>query len=191
MLEHPEREHLRYLYLLLATLLFIIFNLFLSRSNFLKLKSITRWVITFALILAFAEFIWEFTYHYFYPEALKDWVNQGKNAEAFGKIYDNMTCINIGVFGRIIQYSLIIWFSIHLYQFRQISILSPIILSILSLLGVFSATLIYVTQMNLPKGFEFLFLFFIPGMPFLLLYWLGIGLLTRSGESEIVAKKDL
>ncbi len=187
MLEHPEREHLRYIFLFFAMLLFGIFTLFLYRSNFLKLKNLTRWVITLAFILAFAEFIWEFTHHYFYPEALKDWVSQGKNAEAFGKSYDNMNCINTGVFGRLIQYALIIWLSIHLYQFRQINILSPIILSILSLLGILSATLIYVTQMNLPKGFDFLFLFFIPGMPFLLLYWLGIGLLTRSEKSEIVA----
>jgi hypothetical protein len=118
---------------------------------------------------------------------LKDWVNQGKNAEVFGKTYDNMNCINTGVFGRLIQYALIIWLSIHLYQFRQISILSPIILSILSLLGIISATAIYITEMNLPKGFELSFLFFIPGMPFLLLYWLGIGLLTRSEKSGIVA----
>jgi hypothetical protein len=187
MLEHPEREHLRYLYLFFATLLFIIFILFLYRSNFLKLKTLTRWVIAVALILAFAEFIWEFTHHYFYPEALKDWVNQGKNAEAFGKSYDNMNCINLGVFGRLIQYSLIIWLSIHLYQFRQINILSPIILGILSLLGIVSATAIYITEMNLPKGFELSFLFFIPGMPFLLLYWLGIGLLTKSGKSGIAA----
>jgi hypothetical protein len=41
MLEHPEREHLRYLYLFIATFLFFIFILFLYRSNFLKLKNIT------------------------------------------------------------------------------------------------------------------------------------------------------
>jgi len=184
MLEHPEREHLRYLYLFLATLLFGIFTLFLYRSNFLKLDRLTSWVTTLVFILAFAEFIWEFTHHYFYPEALKDWVDQGKKAELFGKNYDNINIVDIGVFGRLIQYSLIIWLSTHLYQFRQINIWGTILTVVLSLLGIVSATVIYITEMNVPKGFELLFLFFIPGIPFLLLYWLGVGILTRFGKSE-------
>jgi MFS family permease len=105
MLEHPEREHLRYLYLFLATFLFGIFTLFLYRSNFLKIDRLTSWVTTLVFILAFAEFIWEFTHHYFYPEALKDWVDQGKKAELFGKNYDNINIVDVGVFGRLIQYS--------------------------------------------------------------------------------------
>jgi hypothetical protein len=140
--------------------------------------------VTLVVILAFAEFIWEFTHHYFYPEALKEWVNQGKKAELFGKSYDNINIVDIGVFGRLIQYSLIIWLSTHLYQFRQINLWSPISTVVLSLVGIVSATVIYITQMNVPKGFELLFLFFIPGIPFLLLYWLGVGLLTRIGKRE-------
>ncbi len=187
MLQHPEREHLRYIFLFVAAILFGIFFLFLLKNDSSKIRKTTRWIITVVFILAFAEFIWEFTHHYLYPEALKEWINQGKNAEDFGKYYDNGTIINIGVFGRLIQFSLIIWLSWHLYKFRQIKIWSPIITIILSLVGIVSATVIFVTQMNIPKGFEILFLFFIPGIPFLLLYWLGVAILTRYEKSEIAA----
>lgn len=185
MLEHPEREHLRYIFLFIAAILFGIFFFFLLKSNSLKIKNVTRWIITVVFILAFVEFIWEFTHHYLYPEALKEWIDKGKNAEEFGKNYDNITIINIGVLGRLIQFSLIIWLSIHLYKLRHIKIWSPIITIILSLIGIVSAIVIYVTQMHIPKGFEILFLFFIPGIPFLLLYWLGVGLLTQFKKSEI------
>ncbi len=43
--------------------------------------------------------------------------------------------------------------------------------------------------MNMPKGFEFLFLLFIPGIPFFLLYWLGVALLTKFKKSELPPKK--
>jgi hypothetical protein len=43
--------------------------------------------------------------------------------------------------------------------------------------------------MNIPKGFEILFLFFIPGIPFLLLYWLEVGLLTKFKKSEMAERK--
>ena len=185
MLEYPEREHLRYIFLFIAAILFGIFFFFLLKSNSLKIKNVTRWIITVVFILAFVEFIWEFTHHYLYPEALKEWIDKGKNAEEFGKNYDNITIINIGVLGRLIQFSLIIWLSIHLYKLRHIKIWSPIITIILSLIGIVSAIVIYVTQMHIPKGFEILFLFFIPGIPFLLLYWLGVGLLTQFKKSEI------
>lgn len=180
MLDHPEREHLRYIFLFIAALLFAIFASFLFGSQSLKNKNTSRWLMTVLFTLAFAEFIWEFTHHYLYPEALKDWITQGKNAEEFGKSYDNFGIIRIGVIGRFIQFISIIWLSIHLYKLRQIKIWSPILVILLSLIGIVSATVIYVTQMNIPKGFEILFLFFIPGIPFLLLYWLGVALLTNS-----------
>lgn len=183
MLDHPEREHLRYIFLFIAAILFGAFSFFLLRSN--SLKNITSWIINFVFILALAEFIWEFTHHYFYPEALKDWITKGNNADEFGKNYDNITIINIGVMGRLIQFSLIIWLSIHLYKLRQVKIWSPIITILLSLMGIASAMVIYTTQMHVPKGFEILFLFFIPGMPFLLLYWLGVGLLTKFNKIEM------
>lgn len=185
MLEHPEREHLRYIFLFIAALLFGIITFYLFRDNSLKMKNSSRWLMTLILGIAFAEFIWEFTHHYLYPESLKDWIAQGKNVDDFSKSYDNFNIIRIGVIGRFFQFISIIWLSLHLYKLRQIKIWSPILVIILSLLGIVSATVIYVTQMNIPKGFEILFLFFIPGIPFLLLYWLGVALLTNFKKTEI------
>ena len=185
MLEHPEREHLRYSLLFIALILFGGFILFLFRSSSLKIIKSTKWIMTVIIIFAFAEYIWEFTHHYLYPEALKEWVSQGKNAEEFGKNYDNFNIITIGVIGRYFQFISVIWLSLHLYKLQQIKIWCPIINIIFSLLGIFSATLIFITKMNMPKGFEILFLLFIPGIPFFLLYWLGVALLTKYRKSEI------
>lgn len=185
MLEHPEREHLRYIFLFIAAFLFGAFSLFLFKSNALKLRNVTRWILIVMFTLAFAEFIWELTHHYLYPEGLKEWISQGKNAEEFGKEYDNVTVTNIVVLGRLIQFSLLIWLSMHFYKLRHIKLWSPVIVILFSLLGIVSALVIYATQMNIPKGFEILFLFFIPGMPFLLLYWLAVGLLTQFKKREI------
>ena len=184
MLEHPEREHLRYSLLFIALILFGGFSLFLSTSSSLKIKKSTRWIMTLIFIFAFAEYTWEFTHHYLYPEGLKEWLNQGKNVEEFGKNYDNFNLITIGVIGRYFQFLSVIWLSLHLYKLHRIKIWCPIINVIFSLLGIVSATLIFITKMNVPKGFEILFLLFIPGIPFFLLYWLGVGLLTHFKKIE-------
>jgi len=184
MLEHPEREHLRYGLLFIAAILFGTFFLLLLKGNSFKVKDSTKWIMAVFAILSFAEFIWEFTHHYSYPEGLKEWINQGKNAEEFVKDYDNFTMLTIGVIGRYFQYVLIIWLSLLLYKLKQIKIWNPIVMTIFGLLGIVSATVIYVTQFNIPKGFEILLFFFIPGFPFLLLYWLGVALLTKFKKSE-------
>ena len=187
MLEHPEREHLRYIFLFIAALLSGASILFLFKRNSLKIEKSTRWIVTVIFTVAFAEFIWEFTHHYLYPEALKEWISQEKNVEEFGKNYDNYNIIILGVIGRFSQFISIIWLSLHLYKLREIKIWSPIISIFLSLMGIISATVVYITQFNFPKGFEFLMLFFIPGIPFLLLYWLGVALLTKFKKNEIAA----
>lgn len=187
MLDHPEREHLRYIFLFIAAMLFGVFVLLLLRNNLLKIKNPAKWVIAALLTIAFAEFIWEFNHHYSYPEALKQWVSQGKDAGEFVKYYDNFNIITIGVIGRYCQFLSIIWLSLQYYKLRQIKIWSPIISTIFGLMGIVSATVIFITEMNLPKGFEFLFLFFIPGIPFILLYWLGVALVTKFKKSEITA----
>ena len=187
MLEHPEREHLRYSLLFIAAILFGGFILFLFRANSFKIKKSTRWIMSVIFIFALAEFIWEFTHHYLYPEGLKEWVSQGKNVEEFDKNYDNFNIITIGVIGRYFQFISVIWLSLHLYKLQQIKIWNPIINIIFSLLGIISATVIFITHMNLPKGFEFLFLFFIPGIPFFLLYWLGVALVTKFKKTETTA----
>lgn len=185
MLEHPEREHLRYILLFIALLLFGGFSLFLLGSDSIKIKKSIGWIMTVVFIVAFAEYTWEFTHHYLYPEGLKEWVSQGKNAEEFGKNYDDFNIITIGVIGRYFQFISVIWLSLHLYKWRHINLWCPIINVFFSLLGITSATVIFITKMNLPKGFEILFLFFIPGIAFFLLYWLGVALLTKFRKSEM------
>ena len=184
MLEHPEREHLRYILLFVAAILFSGFIFFLIKNNSLGVKKSTIWILAMALIVALAEFLWEFKHHYLYPEAMKEWISQGKTAEEFGKNYDNTTIINTAVLGRFIQFSLIIWLSLKLYKLRQIKIWNPILSIFFSLLGIVSATLVYITKFNFPKGFEILMLFFIPGISFFLLYWLGVALLTNFKQSK-------
>lgn len=186
MLEHPEREHVRYLFLFLAAFLFGFFFLALMGSYSKQMKNQTKWIMVLFFILAFTEFLWEFSHHYLYPDAMKEWMDQGGKAEEFGKSYDNITIINIGVLGRLFQFSLISWISIYLYHMRQTRIWSPIVITFLSLVGIASAITIFLTEMNLPKGFEILFLFFIPGIPFLLLYWLGVAMIMRF-KSETTA----
>ncbi|WP_028525009.1 hypothetical protein [Runella limosa] len=185
MLEHPEREHLRYIFLFIAAILFGGFGLSLWMSDSWKDRNLMRGVIAVVFILAFVEFIWEFRHHYLYPEAMKEWISQGKKVEDFAKHYDNTTIVNIGVLGRLIQFSLIIWLSVYFYKLRQVQVWFPIVSIIFSLLGIVSATMIYFIQFNFPKGFEILMLFFIPGIPFFLLYWLGVALLTKFQKSAI------
>ena len=183
MLEHPEREHIRYSFLFVAALLFGGFIFMLWRSKTFTISKLTKWIMFVVFIFAFAEFIWEFTHHYLYPEALKEWISQGKNFEEFGKYYDNFNVIIMGVLGRYFQFISVIWLSVYLYKLQRIRIWSPILSIGLSTLGIISATVILITNMNLPKGFEILFLFFIPGIPFILLYLLGVALLTKSKKS--------
>lgn len=185
MLEHPEREHLRYSLLFIGALLFAAFFYLILKGNSFKVKDSTKWIMAVIATLAFSEFIWEFIHHYHYPEGLKEWINQGKSVEEFTKNYDNATMLAIGTIGRYLQYLLIIWLSLLLYKLKQIKIWNPIVMTIFGLIGVVSATVIYVTQFNIPKGFEILLFFFIPGFPFLLLYWLGVALLTKFKKNEI------
>ncbi len=184
-LEHPEREHLRYIFLFIAAILFGAFSYYLFKSDFLKNRNTARRLFTLLVILAFAEFIWEFSHHYSYPEAMKAWIGQGNQADTFSKQYDSLGVINLGVLGRLIQFSLIIWLAVLLYKQRYIRIWAPVLILLLGLTGIVTAVLIYFTQMNLPKGLETLMLFFIPGIPFLLLYWLGVTWLTKSGKHAI------
>jgi hypothetical protein len=185
MLEHPEREHLRYSLLFFGAILFGTFFYFLLKGKSLKIKDSTKWIIAVLATLAFVEIIWEFTHHFLYPEGLRDWINQGKRVEDFSKNYDDATVITIVVIGRYLQYLLIIWLSLQLYKLKQIKIWNPILNILFSVMGIVSATVIFVTQYNIPKGFEILHLFFIPGFPFLLLYWLGVALVTKFTKTEI------
>ncbi|MFT3980121.1 MAG: hypothetical protein QM687_06590 [Ferruginibacter sp.] len=176
MLKHPEREHCRYILLFAGALLFGAFFLYHFRTtSFTQGRKLM--ILTF--ILAFIELIWEFSHHYLYPEALKEWMAQGKKAEDFGKQYDNFTIVSIGAAGRFFQFILIMWLSVQLYRLRKVNLWNPVLTSMFSLLGILSAIVIVATKIHYPKPLEFLFLFFIPGIPFLLLYWQGVALLTK------------
>ncbi len=187
MLEHPEREHLRYIFEFVAAILFgIAISIFLL-SNSLQLKKPIKLVIALILLVAFAEFIWEFYHHYLYPEGLREWVDKGKDAVDFSKNYDSVSVFNTGVIGRYFQFILIIWLSLRLYKLGKIKIWCPIINTIFSILGIASATMVYFYGVPFPKAVDFLMLFFIPGIPFFLLYWLGVAILTKFRKSETAA----
>ncbi len=184
MLDHPEREHLRYILLFIALVLFGGYILLLLRSSALAIKKSTRWIMTVIFMLVLAEYFWEFTHHYSYPEAMKEWVSQGNNPVEFGKNYDNFKLVTVGVIGRYLQFISVIWLSLFLFKLQKIKIWCPILNIIFSSVGIFSATFILITKMNIPKGFEILYIFFIPGIPFFLLYWLGVALLTNIGSGN-------
>jgi hypothetical protein len=40
--------------------------------------------------------------------------------------------------------------------------------------------------MEIPKELGFLMLFFIPGLPFLIMYWIGVALLTKTSKLKTV-----
>jgi hypothetical protein len=179
MLQHPEREHFRYILLFGGALLFGLYFVLQLKVNTFEIKNPLKWIMTGLFVIALAEMIWEFSHHYLYPEGLKKWTDEGRKADDFVNAYDNFTIITIGVIGRFAQFTIIMWLAIRLYQLRKIKIWSPILTCLIGLMGIISATVILVTEMHLPKGYEFLFLFFIPGIPFILLYWMGVALLTK------------
>lgn len=178
MLQHPEREHFRYTLLFGAALLFGVYFIYVLRNNYLETTGIPKWLLITCFSISYAEFMWEFSHHYAYPEALKEWVDQGMNMQDFGPNYDDSNAIALGAIGRFFQFTLIAWLSVRLHQLQKTTLWSPIISIVFGLLGVVSAT-VMVSQATMPKSIEFLFLFFIPGIPFLLLYWIGVASLTK------------
>src|SRR5574343_728033 len=185
MLDHPEREHLRYFFLFMGSFLFSVFFILHIKLNAGKLSKLSRYIMTSVFLMAFIELLWELTHHYLYPEALAGWIAEGKKLEDFSKSYDNISVINAGVLGRLLQFFLISWLSIQLYTSRLSKLWSPVLTLFISLLGIVSAVVVYFTEMNFPKGFEFLFLFFIPGMPFLILYWIGVAVVRKHPTSKL------
>jgi len=165
--------------LFIALIPFFGFFRLINRPNYLELSTIARSVLVALFFIAFLVFLNEFSHHYSYPEALQRWVNEGKAFEDFSKNYDTRAGIAEGAIGRLAQYAFIIFLVIRLYQLRKVLLWAPIVLVFLSLLGMVSSVIMWVTEFHPPQGLEFLFLLFIPGMPFLFLYWLGIAWLTK------------
>ncbi|MFT3679229.1 MAG: hypothetical protein QM791_03085 [Ferruginibacter sp.] len=184
MLQHPEREHYRYTCLLICALLFTAAFLIIIKSQWNVFPQWNRWILLF-VIPAIAELFWEFTHHYFYAENLQAWIEQGKNAAGFAADYDNMTGIKCGAIGRCFQYTVVAWLALILLQRRLVKTWAFIAVAFFCLLGVISGISIFVTSMHLPKSMEILFIFFIPGIPFILLYWTGIAVLTTTSKKPI------
>jgi hypothetical protein len=185
MLEHPEREHCRYILLFTGAILFGLYFLDLFINNRLQIKGTQKWIVITMFILAMIELIWEFSHHYAYPEGLKEWVGKGNKIEDFGKNYDDWKAGTTGAIGRFIIYVLIFWLSVKLYKIRKVNIWNPIVNSIFCLLGIASAAsmfLFFSFHIESPKPLGFLMIFFIPGVPFLLMYWIGVASLTRRPE---------
>ena len=185
MLEHPEREHCRYILLFIGAILFGLYFLDLFITDRLQLKGTQKRIVVTMFILAMVEMIWEFSHHYSYPEGLKEWVVKGNKVEDFEKNYDDWKAATKGAIGRLIIFTLILWLSVKLYKMRSVRIWSPILSSLFSILGIVSAISMFLYfnyGMQSPKSLGFLFIFFIPGIPFLLMYWIGVAVLTKKPE---------
>ena len=194
MLDHPEREHFRYIVLFVGAVLFGFYFLQVWSKNSLQLSTTFKGLLLVMTSLIMIEMIWEFSHHYHYPEGLKAWVDAGNQAEDFNKHYDDSKSMILGAIGRILVYTLMVWLSIRLYKIRRIRIWSPILTAVLCAFGIISAVTYFtyaVVDMEVPKSVEFLFLFFIPGLPFLILYWIGVALLTKSNATSGPATTSL
>ena len=124
-----------------------------------------------------------FHHHYYYPESLKVWVENGNKAEDFSKNYDNNIVGTIGAIGRLTIYTIILWLSIGLYKIRKVNLWNPILTSFFCVLGIISSVLMFLffnSGIETPKELGFSIIFFIPGIPFLILYWIGVALMTRN-----------
>lgn len=189
MLEHPEREHCRYILLFFGAIFFGLYFINLFVNNSLQLKNTFKWVLIGIFALAMVELLWEFSHHYLYPEGLKEWVDKGNKAEDFNKAYDDWKMITTGAIGRFFIYILMLLLSLRLYKIRRIDIWNPIINTFLCLLGIISSIAFFLYgayKIETPKEFGFLMLFIIPGLPFLIMYWIGVALLTKTSDLKIV-----
>lgn len=182
MLDHPEREHFRYILLSIGLLFFALFFLHLFLRDALSLTLAQSRLMIALVVITIVEIIWEFYHHYHYPEGLQEWVAEGNSADDFSKHYDNWKVGSIGSIGRIVIYTLILWLSVKLYKLKRITIWNPIVSVVFCILGLISSFVMFfyfMFDMEAPKELGFLIIFFIPGIPFLLMYWIGIALLMK------------
>ncbi len=178
MLQHPEREHYRYAILFLNALFFA--GAFLAMVK-AKSSALSKWNLWFLLLLipSLAEMIWEFYHHYHYAESLQVWLDQGNEAAGFIESYDSISIVRIGAIGRIFQFSCIALLAFVLQRNQYIRKGSMFFLVAFCMIAMVAAIFIFSNGFHFPKGFEFIFMFFIPGVPFLILYWIGVALMTK------------
>ena len=112
MLEHPEREHGRYILFFIGAIFFALYFINLFINNSLQLNSSFKWIMIGLFALSMAELLWEFSHHYLYSEKLREWVDKGNNAADFNKAYDDWKLITTGAIRRFFIYILMLLLSI-------------------------------------------------------------------------------
>jgi len=175
LLKHPEREHYRYALLFLNALLFAAAFILTRQAGFGKWQ---KWLLLL-FVPALAEMVWEFYHHYYYAENMRIWISQGNNGDKFMDHYSGGAAIKAGAIGRFFQYSCIALLSYVLQQYSRIRKWTLIPLLLLCTMGAITAIYIFFNGFYMPGQFQLFMIFFIPGIPFILLYWIGVALLTK------------
>ena len=183
MLQHPEREHFRYFMLSIALLLFVVAFFLIIKDKWDVFSKGDKLIVLF-FVAGIAEMCWEFYHHYYYPENLQLWMDQGKKADEFVQNYDNFSIVRFGAIGRFFQFTVVAWLSFILLRYHHIKIWSFLLLMLFCFVGLFSAVFIFLNGLVFPQNLQILFMFFIPGLPFILLYWLGVALLSKPINSN-------
>ena len=178
MLQHPEREHFRYFMLSIALVLFVVAFFLIIKDKWDVFSKGDKLIVLF-FVAGIAEMCWEFYHHYYYPENLQLWMDQGKKADEFVQNYDNFSIVRFGAIGRLFQFTVVAWLSFILLRYHHIKIWSFLLLLLFCFAGIFAAVFIFVNGLVFPSNLQILFMFFIPGLPFILLYWLGVALLCK------------
>lgn len=175
---HPEREHTRYALLFLNAILFAVAFVLIIRYYWNGLPKWHKAIVLFFLF-AFAEMIWEFQHHFFLASHLQAWINDGKKAEAFMPHYTPEITVRICGLARFCQYATIAWLALILFQNSGIKKWVLIIIAVGCVAGLVCGISIFVLGYASFGKLKAFLIFFIPGTPFVLLYWTGLALLTK------------
>jgi hypothetical protein len=105
-------------------------------------------------------------------------MDQGHKSSDFNFHYFNDTIVKIGAVARILQYSSILCVLVLLRQAKRMPIGMLVLLSLFGLTAFSVNVFILVNGLVFPKGYEAMFLAFIPGLPSILFYWVSVGMLA-------------
>ncbi len=178
MLQHPEREHYRYVLLFLNALLFAVSFFIIIRNSWSTAAQWHRWIVLL-FIPAFAEFLWEFPHHFFLGTHLQQWINQGKNAADFMVNYTPESALRICGIARVFEYLVVVWLALILFKTGFLKKWVLIVLTVFCAVGCFTGIAVAVLGYASFTKLQILMLFFIPAGPFVLLYWTGLALLSK------------
>jgi hypothetical protein len=183
MLQHPEREHYRYALLFLNALLFAAAFFMIMRNRWSIAAPWHKWIVLL-FIPAFAELVWEFQHHFFLGTHLQQWINEGKNAAGFMVDYTPEFALRFGGLGRALQYPVIVWLALILFKANFLKKWVFIVLTIFCVAGCFTGIVVTILGYGSFAKLQALMLFFIPGGPFVLLYWMGLALLSKRTNNK-------